>query len=60
MLEDYRHFFHIQKHYLPKRSVHELNGYYYNVWKNLGCPVSEECAIMYASYNTYDSLSQYR
>ncbi|KAF6259804.1 hypothetical protein COO60DRAFT_975261 [Scenedesmus sp. NREL 46B-D3] len=34
MLEKYRNFRHINRVYLRRRSVHELNGYYYNCWKN--------------------------
>jgi hypothetical protein len=34
MLEKYRNFRHMHRAYLKKRSVHELNGYYYNCWKN--------------------------
>jgi hypothetical protein len=40
MLEKYRNFRHMHRNYLRKRSVHELNGYYYNCWKNNASQVS--------------------
>lgn len=46
MLEKYRNFRHINRRYLPKRSVHELNGYYYNCWKNNASQVPEDYELM--------------
>eukprot|EP00882_Tetradesmus_deserticola_P024818 GHRQ01027146.1.p1 GENE.GHRQ01027146.1~~GHRQ01027146.1.p1 ORF type:complete len:298 (+),score=151.27 GHRQ01027146.1:245-1138(+) len=46
MLEQYRLFRHMRRHYLPQRSVHELNGYYYSVWKTRAGRVAEEYALL--------------
>ncbi|WIA30347.1 hypothetical protein OEZ86_000434 [Tetradesmus obliquus] len=46
MLERYRLFAHMQPRYLPRRSVHELNGYYYSVWKTRAGRLAEEYALL--------------
>jgi hypothetical protein len=35
-------FKYIRQCYLTRRSVHELNGYYHNVWKTRSSAVAEE------------------
>ncbi|WIA44120.1 hypothetical protein OEZ86_010462 [Tetradesmus obliquus] len=42
MLERYRNFRHMHRTYLRRRSVHALNGYYYNCWKNNASQVPED------------------
>jgi hypothetical protein len=32
----------ISRRYLPSRSITQLNGFYYNVWKNLASPLAQE------------------
>lgn len=39
--DKYRMFKYIRQCYLRARSVHELNGYYHNVWKTRSSAVAE-------------------
>jgi hypothetical protein len=32
----------IARRYLPDRSINQLNGFYYNVWKNCASPLARE------------------
>jgi hypothetical protein len=36
-------FKYIRQAYLPHRSVHELNGYYHNVWKTRSSAAADDC-----------------